>query len=50
MRIWALILVLLSCVVGFVVSYGFAYSKVTGLLYTSAGSVQAPASAFVVEK
>lgn len=50
MRLWALILVMLSCLIGFVVSYGFAYSKVAGLLTTSAGSVQAPTSAFVIAK
>jgi hypothetical protein len=50
MRIWTLILLLLSCVVGFIFSYGFAYTKVTGVLYTSAGSVQAESAAFAVEK
>ncbi|MFZ5952658.1 MAG: hypothetical protein ACOYXC_18295 [Candidatus Rifleibacteriota bacterium] len=43
MRIWALILVLLSCVVGFVLSYGYAYSQISELLFTSAGSVQTTA-------
>ncbi|MDN5278896.1 MAG: hypothetical protein PWR01_2861 [Clostridiales bacterium] len=50
MRIWALILLLLSCVVSFVVSYGFAYTKVSGVLHSTAGSVQAPSTSFVVEK
>jgi hypothetical protein len=50
MRIWALILILLSCVVGFVFSYGFAYKKVSGVLYSTAGSAQAPASSFLIER
>jgi hypothetical protein len=50
MRLWALILILLSCVVGFIVSYGFAYTKVSGVLYSTTGSVQAPATSIVVER
>jgi hypothetical protein len=40
MRISALVLVLLSSVIGFVMSYGFAYQKVTGVLYSSAATMQ----------
>ncbi len=44
MRIIALILALLSGVVGFVVSYGFAYREVTGMLYSSTATMQSSAS------
>ncbi|GAB4271380.1 MAG: hypothetical protein Kow0029_09010 [Candidatus Rifleibacteriota bacterium] len=49
MRLWTLIILLLSCVVGFIFSYGLAYTKVSGALFSSTGSAQAPATAFVVE-
>jgi len=44
MRIIALILVLLTGVVGFVVSYGVAYREVTGMLYSSTATMQTSAS------
>lgn len=44
MRIIALVLVLLSSVVGFVVSYGVAYREVTGMLYSSTATMQTSAS------
>lgn len=44
MRIIALILILISSVVGFMASYGFAYRKVTGVLYSSAATMQSSTS------
>jgi len=44
MRIIALILVLISGVVGFMASYGFAYRKVTGILYSSTATMQSSTS------
>ncbi|GAB1351274.1 MAG TPA: hypothetical protein PLK28_20725 [Candidatus Rifleibacterium sp.] len=44
MRVIALILVLITSVIGFVMSYGFAYRKVTGVLYSSSATMQSSAS------
>jgi hypothetical protein len=44
MRVIALILVLITSAIGFVVSYGFAYRKVTGVLYSSSETVQSSVS------
>ena len=44
MRIIALVLALLTGVVGFVVSYGIAYREVSGMLYSSTATMQTSAS------
>ncbi|OGK06994.1 MAG: hypothetical protein A2W80_19270 [Candidatus Riflebacteria bacterium GWC2_50_8] len=44
MRLIALILILLSGVVGFVFSYGFAYREVSGALYSSTATMQSSTS------
>ncbi len=44
MRVIALILILITSVIGFVVSYGFAYKKVTGVLYSSTATMQSSVS------
>lgn len=44
MRVIALILVLVTSVIGFIMSYGFAYKKVTGVLYSSTATMQSSAS------
>ncbi len=45
MRVIALILVLITSVVGFVMSYGFAYRKVSGVLYSSTDTMQSSTTA-----
>lgn len=44
MRLIALILILLSGVVGFVFSYGFAYREVSGALYSPTATMQSSTS------
>jgi hypothetical protein len=44
MRIIALILTLLSGVVGFVLSYGIAYREVSGALYSPTATMQSSTS------
>ncbi len=40
MRVIALILALITSVIGFAVSYDFAYRKVTGVLYAPSATMQ----------
>jgi len=49
MRIWLLIILLVSCVAGFVVSYGYAYQKVSGVLLTPTSQTNT-ASTFLLNK
>lgn len=44
MRIIAMILILLSGAIGFVVSYGVAYREVSGALFSSTATMQSSAS------
>lgn len=50
MRVIALILVLITSVIGFAVSYGFAYRKVTGVLYSSSETMQSSAEATTADR
>ncbi|HNX74194.1 MAG TPA: hypothetical protein PLM07_20000 [Candidatus Rifleibacterium sp.] len=45
MRVIALILALVTSVIGFAVSYDFAYRQVTGVLYSPSATMQSTTSA-----